>query len=40
MKWYDNIQFEQPKYLDDMKTTIENREKFIEKRNYKQTFKS
>ena len=32
MKWYDNIQFEQPKYLDDMKTTIENREKFIEKK--------
>ena len=32
MKWYDNIQFEQPKYLDDMKTTIENREKCIEKK--------
>ena len=32
MKWYDNIQFKQPKYLDDMKTTIENREKFIEKK--------
>ena len=32
MKWYDNIQFEQAKYLDDMKTTIENREKFIEKK--------
>lgn len=29
MKWYDNIEFKQPQFLDDMKSIIENRNECI-----------